>query len=284
MLFSLNRKTTKQFVRDRLKRLGIPLIFFTFFVFLPFNYIGSSKSISIYNFFIDTYFNRPPIAMGHLWFVASLLLYSLLYILFSTRTVNVKPLKPFKSFYIPIYILMLTIVSAFVKLYFPIDDWHTWLIPLEVAHIPQYCSLFFIGVLFNKNQWLDKLKLLNGILFFLIAAIIYAVNIYLPNNIKSFWLFESLIEAILCVGISIGILTTFKYFGNKSTNFLKSFSNNAYGIYLLHLLIVIALQKLIVPFQISANLKFVFVFVVGTFLSFSFSILIRKIMLIKAII
>jgi glucans biosynthesis protein C len=287
MLFSLNRKTNAQFMKERLVRLGIPLLVFTFLVFLPFNYSGSAKKINVFSFFVDTYFNKPPIATGHLWFVASLLFYSFVYLLLfrsQNQSANAKSAKPFRVYYLFIYIILLTIISALVRLQYPIDVWRTWLIPVEVAHVPQYLSLFLIGALFNRYQWLDAFKLSTGLFFSGIAIAAYALNQNLPDSIKNYWLTESFLESLLCVGISMGILTLFRHYGNRSTAVIRSLSDNAYGIYLFHLLIVIALQQILLDWVANANIKFAIVTVLGIFFSLCLSALLRKISLIRKVI
>lgn len=286
MVFSLNRKSTSQFIKDRLTRLGIPLLVFTFLVFLPFNYSSAQTEKSIIAFFADIYMNKPPLATGHLWFVASLLVYSFIYILFDRRRPNKKDvqLKPLKSYYIVLYIVSLTIVSAVVRLKYPIDTWRTWLIPVEVAHIPQYLSLFFIGIFFNRNQWLDSFKLSAGLLYFVIAIVAYTANDFLPKEIKEYWLMESFLESLLCVGISMTLLTVFRHYGNRSNSIIQSLSANTYGIYLFHLLIVIALQKAILPWGGNANLKFIVVTILGIGLSWLVTALLRKSKIINKII
>lgn len=287
MLFSLKRKTNAQFVKDRLVRLGIPLLFFTFFVFLPFNYLGSVKNTSVFSFLVDTYFNKPPIATGHLWFVASLLLYSFFYLLFcrsKNKQAEAVTARPFPIYYIFIYILVLTIVSAFVRLKYPIDVWRTWLIPVEVAHIPQYLSLFLLGALFNRYQWLDAFKLSTGLMFLGLAVIVYVLNEILPGNIKNYWLTESFVESLLCVGISMALLTLFRHYGNRSNSIIRSLSDNAYGIYLFHVLIVIVLQKVLLSWDVNGNIKFIAVSFIGILLSLGLSVLLRKIELIRRII
>jgi glucans biosynthesis protein C len=233
MMFSIKRKTTGQFMSDRMKRLGIPLVFFSVFVFLPFNYLSSNKSLSIVSFFIDSYFNKPPVATGHLWFVASLLVYSLIYILIQRKKtdseVTVKQ-GVFKAWYIPVYIVLLTLVSAVVRLKYPIDTWRTWIVPVEVAHIPQYLSLFFIGTLFNRYQWLQTLKRSTGILLFAISIVVFALHQYLPAAVQFHWITEAFVETVLCIGISLGLLTLFRYFANKETGFTRLLSDNTYGI------------------------------------------------------
>ena len=103
--------------------------------------------------------------------------------------------------------MLLTIVSALVRLKYPIDEWHTWIIPLEVAHLPQYISLFFIGTMFNRHQMLEQIRPSQGVLFFVVAIIAYIMRRYLPSDIGNFWLMESFIESLLCVGISMALLS-----------------------------------------------------------------------------
>lgn len=287
MVFSINRKTNAQFIKDRLVRLGIPLLVFTFLVFLPFNYAAAPPGTNLFVFFADTYFNKPPIATGHLWFVASLLLYSFVYLLiFPRRTtqtsINVQ--KPFRLYYVFMYIILLTLVSAVVRLQYPIDKWHTWLIPVEVAHVPQYLSLFLIGALFNRYQWLHIFRLGTGLLFLLLAIIGYLLNENLADSIREYWLTEPFVESLLCVGISMVLLTFFKHYGNRTNAVIRSLSENAYGIYLFHLLIVIALQQFLLNWSIGANVKFMAVTVLAVLLSLGFTVLLRKIKLVRKVI
>lgn len=287
MLFSLNHKTSFQFIRDRLVRLGIPLVFFTLFVFLPFNYSLSQEKSGIIPFLFDSYLHQPPVATGHLWFVASLLLYSFFYLVLFNN--HVKPevqsaVKPFRIYYIPVYIMLLTMISAIVRLKYPIDVWRTWLIPVEVAHIPQYLSLFLLGALFNRYQWLDSFKKSTGLIYLILAILVYFSHNSLPAKITDYWITESFIESMLCVGISMGLLTFFKEYANKQHPFLTILSNNAYGIYLFHVFIVIALQKLILNWNADANIKFILVTIIAILISLGLSVILRRAAIIRKII
>ena len=284
MVFSLKRKTTTQFIQDRLVRLGIPFLFFTLFIFLPFNFIGDQSGKNILEVFVETYFNKPPIATGHLWFVASLLVYSIIYILAFKQNNDSPKNIPFKQYYIFIYIIGLTIISALVRLYYPIDTWKTWIIPVEVAHIPQYFSLFIIGTMFNHYQWLESFKIKTGMYFFIIAILSYFTNDYLPENIKDFWLTESFIESFLCVGISMSMLTVFRHYANKNNKVIQLLSDNAFGIYLFHVLVVIGLQAALLDININVNIKFALVTVGGIMISLLISHWLRKIKQIRSII
>ncbi|MCU0388191.1 MAG: acyltransferase family protein [Chitinophagaceae bacterium] len=281
--FSALRKTPKQIFQDRLKRLGIPLLFFTLVIFLPFNYILSGATENLFSFFINTYFHKPPLATGHLWFVASLLMYTTLYLVIK-NWVTKSPELHFRISHVFLYIIFLTLITAWVRQYYPIDKWTTWLIPVEVAHLPQYISMFLLGTIFNRQNWLNQLKRRDGLLFLSIAIIGFMLSINLPVSIRNYWITESLLESLLCVGMSIALLTFFRHYGNHMNSFIENLSVNSYGIYLFHLFVVIGLQNLLMPWQADANVKFITVTVMGILLSLGISVAIRKISWVRKII
>ncbi len=278
MVYSLKRKTSGDFLVDRVKRLGIPLLFFTIFVFLPFNYFGSGSDQPIFSFLLDTYLNQPPIAVGHLWFVASLLVYSLLFLLFFRKKFRAVPNSavPLKFWYIPVYIIVLALISGLVRLKYPIDVWKTWIIPVEVAHIPQYFSLFLIGTLFNRNGWMEQLSLKSGIVYLILALSTYLLIMWMPASIQQFWLTGALAESLLCVGISMSFLSFFRHFTTRTTTFTRLLAENTFGIYLFHLFIIILLQEMLTGWKAGPNLKFIVVTIGGIGLSLLISYMARK--------
>lgn len=286
MVFSIAKKTTLQFIKDRLKRLGIPLLFFTLFVFLPFNYVGAGANGNIFRFFINSYFYKAPIATGHLWFVAALLAFSFIYLILHSifkKTAQCSG-RQLPILYVFIYIVLLSVISALVRLQYPIDQWSTWIIPLEVAHLPQYLSLFLLGALFNHKQWLQQLTLKNGMLFLLLAIAAFIASKQLPASIANYWIMEAFIESLLCVGLSMFIISFFRHYMNWMNRFTSWLSDNAYGIYLFHLFVVIALQSLILNWQVNASIKFIAVSIGSVVISLIISALLRKIRFIRRII
>lgn len=286
MVFSIKKKSNAAFMNDRLKRLGIPLLFFTFFVFLPFNYYFAESNHNVFSFFADTYLHKPPIATGHLWFVASLLAFSIIYIIFFHKEFIslAKNAAPLRIRHILIFVVILTILCAAIRLKYPIDVWRTWLIPVEPAHLPQYFLLFLAGTFFNHANWLNQLTGKQSVAFFGFAVFAYAVQMYLSDTIKNYWITESFIESVMCIGISMGILAFFKTFGNNTNALVSKISANSYGIYLLHLFIVIVLQYGIINLSLNANIKFIAVTIAGVLLSLLLSMIIRRSKYIRQII
>jgi len=230
---------------------------------------------NVFSFFTDSYLHKPPIATGHLWFVASLLGYSIVYIIFFHKIFIgfAKKAGSLTVSHIFIFTVVITVLCAAVRLKYPIG---TWLIPLEPAHLPQYFLFFLAGAFFNHANWLNQLKSKYCLPFFGFAVFIYIVQRYLPDEIKNYWIKESLIKSAMCIGISIGNLALFKSYGNSTNAFVSRLSANAYGIYLVHLFIVILLQYSIINLLLNANIKFTAVVIAGILLSLLLSMLIRR--------
>lgn len=281
---SLSKKTKKIIILERLKRLGIPLLFFMISVFLPFNYLSQDGQKNILEILKETYFLKPPLAIGHLWFVASLLVYSFIYLFFSKETIQpVFQLKKMKLTYLLIVIFLIYTISTLLRINYPIDHWETWLIPVEPAHLPQYFILFISGTLVFKQQFLNQISIKQSVLSGLIFLLTAILTFNFTNKINFFGK-ETFLETILCISISILLIGFFKKYFNKTNFLIKTISENAYGIYLFHLLIVIFLQKFILNYLWNANVKFILVTILGITISLAITILIRKNKFLKTII
>ncbi len=286
MVFSIRNKTATVFLRDRLKRLGIPLLFFTFLVFLPFNYLGADKPGNLVNFLLDTYFNKPPIATGHLWFVASLLAYSIFYLVCCHKLFLkwASGNRSLKVWHLLVFAAIIILFSALIRTWYPIDAWRTWIIPIEPAHLPQYLFLFLAGNYFHHANWLKELNWKHALPFIVLTVIGYNTSNYWIGSAFSQWISEPLLETLLCFSISISLMVGFRQGFNQTNSLMKILSDNAYGIYLVHLLLVIALQLLVLKLNWNPNLKFIVVTVAGIGSSLLVSHLLRKIPAVKRII
>lgn len=280
---SMYGKTIARVLKDRLRRLGIPLLLFTFGVFLPFNYLIAGNSGNLFQFFSNSYFHTPPAATGHLWFIASLLVYSILYLLSSRYLSGLFRISNF-SISLPrilLFVVLITVISAWVRTTYPVDTWKTWLIPVEVAHIPQYVSLFLLGTQFRKHKGLSLLKPVHGLVMLIAGSGLWLLR---PFPVSGLAIAESFTESLLCVGISISLLTLFRE-KTRLANIIPVFiAPHTYGIYLLHLFIVIGLQQLLLPWSVAAETKLLVVSVSGILLSLLATAVLRKIKFVRSII
>ncbi|MBD1869619.1 acyltransferase family protein [Oculatella sp. FACHB-28] len=83
-------------------------------------------------------------------------------------------------------------------------------------------------------------------------------------------------ETTICIGLCIGILVLFREYLNKQGKWEQWLSDNAYVVYLIHVVIVIGLQVGFAPLPIPPLLKFFGVTLIGVPLCFVFSHYLRK--------
>jgi surface polysaccharide O-acyltransferase-like enzyme len=207
-------------------------------------------------------FVQHELEFGHLWFVAHLLVYGLIYALWRKLR---GPVPTFQEKAFPGaamilgYIGLLGFVSAVVRHWFPIDRWVFIGVPSEVAHLPQYLSLFLVGILAHRHRWLERIPDFQGAGWLaaglLAVAFRYACTIFewrfcwrpLQWGINWTDLLWNLWEALLCVGLCIGLIWFFRRAMDRQKRFARFLSDNSYGVYLVHLHILVAIQMLLVP-------------------------------------
>lgn len=164
---------------------------------------------------------------------------------------------------------------------FPTDRWIFLFgfIQMEPAHIPQYVSLFVIGVFAYRWSLLKSITAPRNMLWLLAGAGVYIATIVVwysrgPARAQFGWEFK---EALLCVGVCIGLLALFKTFLNRTGSIMRALSENTYGVYIVHVPVVVALQYAFSPIRQGAFTLFVIVSFLSIVGSFSASFLIRTI-------
>lgn len=293
---SYDRKGGSAYVRGRLLRLGVPLAFFTLFVFGPLSYLVVSPPEGFLAYFFEDYIGRWQIVMGHLWFIAQLLALSLLYALWrlllgrAGRSADWVPPVPGDRAILA-YAVALGLVGALVRVVYPQDAWVRilWLIPAEPAHLPQYVSMFLIGVVAGRGEWFLKLPtavgarwFAVGVVAFIVAAVLFESGVALGFlGRDSVW---GLFEAFVCVGMILGLLVFFRRFLSEGGRWLSLLDANVYGVYIIHLFVVIALQNAILTMAWPALAKFAFVTLTALPICFAMVGALRKIPVIRYVV
>jgi peptidoglycan/LPS O-acetylase OafA/YrhL len=283
---SYDRKGAAAYVTDRLIRLGIPLVFFVFFVFGPLVYLFASPPEGFLSFYFGTYIGRWQIEMGPLWFIAQLLALGLLYAVWrlalSARgRSDDRAIPPPDDRAVLVYALALGLVGALVRTRYPQDAWVRilWLVPAEPAHLPQYVSLFLIGIVAGRGRWFTEIApavakrwFAIGVVAFIIADNLDSLPISINRGVA--WGF---LEAFVCVGMILGLTVLFRRYLAAPGRWLDRLDGNVYGVYLIHFFVVWALQVAILASPLSATVKFLLVTVVGLVICFSVVAALRQI-------
>jgi len=253
-------KGTAAFLKDRFLRLGVPILFFVFGLFPVLAWAGTPHA-SLGSYWARSILVQHEFEFGHLWFVAHLLLYGVLYSLWVRwrGTVHDLPERPFPGpRLVFLYILALGLVSAVLRLHYPVDRWVFWGIPLEPAHLPQYLSLFLLGILAQRHRWFERIPDRQGAscLALGLGAMLFRFSCTLlhwqffgrplrTGCINWMGIFWNLWEAALCAGLCIGLLWCFRRGLNHQNAFARLLSANTYGIYLVHVPILVVCQMML---------------------------------------
>ena len=245
------------FVKKKLLRLGIPVVFVTAFLT----------------------FATGQLEVGHLWYVESLLLFCLVYALVRKF---VSPIQV-KSYISLVELLAVALVMGvggyFIRQVSPQDNW-IWLlgfIHIEPAHYLQYVIMFVLGVLAYRGQWLTGMNNRTGAISLLIGSALaigdYVRNDGAWNNFVCQWF--GIYESLLCVFFSVGLLWLFREFVNGTNAFQNWCSQQAYGAYIVHLFVLLAIQNATDGIMLPGIVKFIIIGSVASIISFVVTYLLR---------
>jgi surface polysaccharide O-acyltransferase-like enzyme len=287
MVRSYDAHGPRQFVSSRLTRLGIPTLVFMILTVPIMMLMGMAPSEN------GSLFGLPEPNALHLWFVQHLLIYSLCYagirVYLDRRSLR-KP-REMKQASIPgtaviiLFALALAIVSATVRIWFPIDYWlNPAFIRVAFADVPRDLSFFIIGALACRYGWLERFPRRAGYAWLAVGLTLGALWYFyvlrfapvesIPNRGAS--LPYTVWESLLCFGMCIGLMVLFRDIANVRTPVLAELCRGQYLAYVLHIAPVLLLQAAVLALPIPPLVKFFLVTVVAVPLSFILASLLRR--------
>ena len=291
---SYDKKGIWSFWKERLIRLGIPLLLYVALINPIIIYILAKIGISPWNAlpmlqgtFLDYYLSQflswgkfiDYISFGGpMWFLRVLILFTAIYTLWRQITkVNSIQRKIPKQMAIPrySYLLLLAIILGFltfiVRIYLPIDDR-----PLEIpwGQLIQYLLMFSIGVISVRYLWFEKITK-KHVKIWLITIIISLIIIYIDFvlaiisevnfieftggvNFHSFLM--SMVDNIICMGVIFILIKVFYAKFNKQGSILRNLSVSAYHMYLVHPPVLLVLSLGIATLNLHPLIKIGMVF------------------------
>jgi surface polysaccharide O-acyltransferase-like enzyme len=298
---SYERKGGSRFVLDRLKRLGIPLVFYSIVLSPVLNYIAEHYGQDQHQSFLSYMSGYHHwIDFGVLWFAAALLIFNLLYVLAAKFTLF--SWKMTCSFpdnkTLLLWAIGLGVFSFLVRLLFP-EGWRLEPLGFQLGDFPQYILLFVAGLVARKNQWLDQTTLSQGktmargarlmVLIVLPVIFIAALILKIPGeNFSGGFHIMSAVYSLWSMVTGIVIITAFLCIGKIKLNghspLLTQLSQDSFGVYIFHPLFLISLSVAIRFWKIDPGIKLLLVGPLAVLTSFLFVSLIRKIPIVRVII
>jgi glucans biosynthesis protein C len=282
---SYDRKGARLFIKERWLRIGIPLASLVLLVHLPLAYLLAGTPGPL-QFLVGLYERGWQPIYLHLWFVAHLLLYCLVYA--GLRRISEPsddaPMKLALPSHAAIasFVVALALITWSVRIWYPVDKWvpFLWVMPAEPAHLPQYMAFFAAGVVAYRGEWFRRMPTAAGLIWLTVGVIassgIYVVYAFGPwselmatggsgpsSLIRSGW------ETVIAVGLSVGLIIAFRELFDRSNRPLKAMATASFGAYILHPAIVVALQAAITDLTLAAFAKFAVVSMLGTAAAFA---------------
>ena len=263
---SLERKGASRFMKDRLVKLGVPILVFMIVVFPIMGYLLEGQ---------------PSITLGHLWFLELLLIFSAV---FAAWWRMKKPVPGEKRAFpgtvtIVAFTVVMTLISFVVALWWPINQW----VPLglfEPFHLTQYAMLFAAGIVAYREGWIDAIPAAAATLWTRIAILMVPLLLIIGATTNSAELSGGFTIASLlgcawvsftCVSICIALLALFKNRFNAQGPSAKALAGNSFTVYLIHIPIIVFFQYLLTGVSIDPLIKFVIVGTTGVIVAFATS-------------
>ena len=303
---SYDRKGPWQFLKDRFLRLGIPMVCYDFVInpLLAYPLIKAHDwdFDRPYREYLARYYTEFHIGTGPLWFVETLLIFALFYILWRVVTgPEHKRIqsgrRPPNNKEIALVALVLGVVTFAVRIWLPVG-WAFGPLNLQFPFFPQYICFFIIGIIAYRGDWFSRIPKAAG-RFWLATAVIFILILFPvlfvaggapTGDISQFagglhWqcLAYSLWEQFVGAAMTIGLLVLFRERLNHQGAVAKAASASSYTAYIIHAPVIVLLALALRNVRLYPLAKFSLVAAVAVPICFALGNFIRKLPLARRI-
>jgi glucans biosynthesis protein C len=306
---SYDRKGIARFWKDRLLRLAVPMLLFTFvlsrIVWYVVGIAEGWESGSFWQFFRRTFISEAD--EGPTWFLFALLMFSAGYTIWRlvTRSISPAKLEWISSLKVPGkkellgFGLLVGVLMFIVGLKSPINNsWEALgIFTLMIVFFVQYILFFIAGILAKRSDWLRKFEgkdlrfwawLSLGLI--LVVPVIMIVGgaadgngdlflggLYWQSAVFMLWI------GIFSVSISMTLILWLRDHKQPQSRLMSFAGPNSYGVYLIHPLILVPVTVGFSYLPIFPLLKFAIVLPLVIVLCFLVTEGLRRIPGVKAI-
>jgi hypothetical protein len=249
---SIDRKGGGAYLKDRLKRLGIPILFYMLVVDPVLGYVSArlnGYNGSLREALTSHYSSVLHFSAAQMWFVAALLAFAIIHVIWRRFA---KPMSDSKgaapsNVAIAIFALALGLVTFIVRIWLPVG-WEIPIVSWQVAHFPQYIALYILGLVAYRRNWFEAVTNAQGkTWFFIVLGLVvlfpvlfivggalegvlgpYFGGLHWQSFVYSVW------EQFMCMGMVITLLVWFRRRFTEQGRLAKAMSGAAYATYVFH--------------------------------------------------
>ena len=299
---SYDRKGVSAFWKERLFRLGIPVLLYILLINPIIFYLLAAGGIQpwctyprMQGSFIEYYLSNFQSLENFVdfiteftitWFVVVLLIFTAVYTLWRpiSKIDSMQQRIP-KEFSIPkyIYLLLFAIslgcLSFLVRIAFSIID-----VPLglPLAYMIQYFMMFSVGIIAYRYGWFEQMTRKHVkvwvLTIFVVVILFYTyffVFVGVDSDYSTFFgglnlnaLIFALVDNIACMGMIFVLIKIFYAKFNKQGKILKNLADSSYHMYLIHPFVVIPVSLGIAFIPLSLIIKLIIVLPVSVILCY----------------
>ena len=314
-----DRKGTRRFLVDRIKRLGIPWLIFEVVINPLVHYAVDVHGGDCKGAFYDCQFqgtfwqymmeyprNIHSIGDGPVWFLEALIIFSIFYALWRMVTKPTQLHEPnvaIRTQAVPGNGSIALFALAIGLITFVVRFWFTALVfyepfHLELAHFPQYIALFVVGVHAYRRDWLiafsdyqAKLWRWVALVCIMTLPILAVAAGALTGSLDERggggvnWLSfsYSLWEGFLCVSMVITMVVWFRSRFDHQGQLARAMSESAFAVYVLQPAIIVPLTLVLSSIRMNLSLKFILVAPIAVSLCYVVAYAIRKLPVVKTL-
>lgn len=280
---AVDRRGVAGFLRERLIRLGLPLLAFGFLLG-PLT-VALAATAKGYGFLaaLGAVWSREPFVPGPLWFAEALLIFSGLYALWRLAAPAPAPAMGFPSNRTLALAAVVTGIAAFlIRLAWPVG---AAFLALQLGYFASYVVLFAAGCLGAQARWLERIPPRQQRLWWRIALVAFAVfpivavasarlpmlagpptgGVNVAAAVYAFW------EPLVAWGIIMTLLVMFQRRLAQPGPFRAAASRRAFLVYIIHPPVLVGVSLLLrglaapplVKFAASGSLAVVLCFVLA---------------------
>ncbi|AKN31311.1 acyltransferase [Clostridium carboxidivorans P7] len=289
--FSIQSRTSKQFINERVKKLLIPAIFGCIMLNPIMTYIyliSKNENSTFINHFIDFFTKNPGDFVGlnggftpaHLWFIIFLFAFSLvgmpLFIKLSDKSSNSFISNLASFFEKPLMLILAVVPFAIASIVDILGDKN----PLA------YFVIFFIGFLLATDERYQKAINRDKWIYLLLSIILIYIRLTIGNRFElwsGMWIIYGLMDRATKLVPVFALLGLGNSYMNKNAQVLEYLSKASFPIYVIHMLINTIVGFFVIKLTISAELKYVIIVTITFVLCFLLYEIIKRIKFLRFI-
>ena len=306
---SYDRKGVSSFWKERILRLGIPVLLYVLIINPVIYYLLASLGIQPWSStlqsgsFVEYYlsnFQSLSNFVGFIttfaitWFLVVLLIFTAVYTIWRQIAKNdsiqqrIPEELPIPKFiYLFLLAIGLGILAFFVRIAFPVEQWP---LGLPLAYLIQYFMMFSVGVVAYRYDWINQMTrqhakvwaitifavvMLYFTYFFVFVGVDSDYTLFFGGLILEALVF-ALVDNIICMGMIFLLIKIFYAKFNTRGTVLKKLADSSYTVYLIHPFVVIPVSLGIAPVSLSPLIKMAIVVPVSVVLCYLICILIMQ--------